>query len=143
MNKSIFIVLSLLLFISCQNAPSAKQVEYEQSLQHVLDEHDVLMEDMTKVSSLIQRVERKMDTTDRGQEYAKSADKLKNANESMFAWMHDFNEDFPDIHDKEKEFTEKEYQEKIEKLNEHEKTLEQLKKDFEESIATAQNLLNN
>lgn len=142
MKKSIFILLSLLVFVSCQKAPSAAQVEYEQSLQYVLDEHDVLMEDMTKVSSLLQRVKRKMDTTDEGQDFSKSADKLKAANEAMFAWMHDFNEDFPDIHDKEKEFTDEEYKERIERLKEHEKTLEQLKIDFEESITTAQNLLN-
>lgn len=142
MRKSFFILLSLLVFASCQKAPSDAQVEYEDSLQYVLDEHDILMEDMTKVSSLLQRVKRKMDTTDEGQSFAKSAGKLKAANEAMFAWMHDFNEDFPDIHDKEKEFTDEEYKERIERLKEHEKTLEQLKEDFENSIATAQALLN-
>ncbi|HLS30321.1 MAG TPA: hypothetical protein VK021_05660 [Flavobacteriaceae bacterium] len=138
MKKSFFILLSLLVFVSCQKT----QVEYEESLQYVLDEHDILMEDMTKVSSLLQRVKLKMDTTDEGQDFAKSADKLKAANEAMFDWMHDFNEDFPDIHDKEKEFTDEEYQERIERLKEHEKTLERLKTDFEESISTAENLLN-
>ena len=144
MKKILILFVGILFLTSCgEKKESQYKNDYEESLQVVLDEHDVLMEEMKTVSGLLQKVEPKIDDTESGEKYKLSAEKLKSANQSMFAWMKDFSEEFSDIHDKEKTFTEEEYRERIDKLQKQENALEQLKKEFEESISSAEKLINN
>jgi len=144
MKKILVLLVGIFLLISCgENKESEYKSDYEEILQGVLDEHDVLMEEMKTVSGLLQKVEPEIDDSEEGEEYEVSAEKLKNANKSMFSWMKDFSEEFSDIHEKGKTFTEEEYKERIEKLKKQENTLEQLKKEFEESISSAEELLSN
>lgn|SRR5699024_9253593 len=158
MKKVIILLLGVFTLISCgekkdsqdqKNNENQAELEvktaYEKHLQVVLDEHDVLMAEMKTVSGLLQKVEAETETAeeDAKEVYLKSAEKLQKANKSMFSWMKDFSEEFPDIHEKEKTFSEEEYKERVEKLKAQEELLEKLKKEFEEGISSAETLLNN
>ncbi|SRR5690625_3727739 len=142
MKKILVLLVGVFFLISCgENKESQYKSDYEEILQVVLDEHDVLMEEMKTVSGLLQKIEPKIGKSEK--DYEAAAEQLKNANKSMFAWMKDFSEEFSDIHEKDKTFTEEEYKERIEKLKKQENSLEQLQKEFEESISNAEELLNN
>jgi|SRR5690625_1871664 len=143
MKKSLVILFCLMAMISCKQGPSESQLKYDQTMKTVMDDHDELMKDMSKVSNLLQRVEAKMQDASNKNPYQKSIEQLKYANEAMFAWMHDFNEVFPDLHEeKDKTFSDEEYEKRLEELRKQEIKLEELKRDFEESISNAQDILN-
>lgn len=136
----IFVVISM--SFACQNTASDAQKQYEQNLQTVLDGHDELMKDMSKVSHLIQQLENPNSPANE-EKIPVATEDLKSANQAMFDWMHDFNEDFPDLYEKDKVLTKTDYEERIRLLKKHEKTLEEMKNHFEKSIKNAENLLVN
>lgn len=140
--KKLFLILALAFVgAACQNSVSDAQKQYEQKMQTVLDGHDVLMKDMSKVSHFIQQLESTVPGNANEEEIQIAIEDLKSANQAMFDWMHDFNQDFPDAYKKDKTFSEEEYKENVELLEKHEKTLEELEAHFKKSIAQAEKLV--
>lgn len=142
--RKIFLVLiiGLVGFWSCEKKPSQAEIDYRENVEYVLNGHDELMKDMTRVSQLIQETESKIDTTEQGQVFNEVNEKLKSANDQMFAWMRDFSKSFPDINKKDQVFTEEEYEERTEDLEKFKVSLNEMEAAFEESIREAEQKLN-
>lgn len=137
----IALALCLVLWSACQ--PKSQQT-YENKLQQVLDGHDELMEEMNELNLLITQLEARINAAEEEDVAAEqeALNQLKSVHEAMFDWMHNFGDEFPDISDKEKTFTEAEYQTRVLQLEEQETALLNLQKDFEQAISNAKILLN-
>lgn len=132
-------LLGVLFVVSCQEATSDAQLKYEEELQLVLDGHDELMAEMPQLNKLIQQLENQGESSQTETENALK--QLKEAHKSMFDWMHDFSEEFPDIHKKDKEYSEEEYKDLTKALKKQAETLERLENDFDQSMGNAENAL--
>src|SRR5699024_2332866 len=137
------LVLSVIGFtrFSCGESPSEEQLKYEEELRQVMDEHDELMKDMSLLNRLIRQVDEKSEGQDTA-DYNRVKEHLKSAHKAMFDWMHDFNEEFPDINkEKDSVFTGEEYKIRLKKLSRQQEILEKVENDFEQSIGEAEKLL--
>lgn len=140
MKKIVILFIAAIFLFSCGEKHSQARIDYEESLQEVLDGHDLLMKDLGKINSLIDRLEPKIDTTDEGIDYGSTVQKLKDAHDFMFSWMRDFSKEFPDVAEKNKTFTDEEYVKRSEGLEKQKKILSELEKAFEESISKAESM---
>lgn len=142
MKKTIILLMGILLVISCgeQQEPKHKK-EYEEVLQVVLDDHDELMEEMPKLNQYLEEVKSRIDTVENDSVYVQLEQKLQDSHQSMFDWMHDFSDEFPDVANKDKEYSAKEYKELTEKLKKQEEVVSEMKVDFKKSFKEAKEVL--
>lgn len=142
MRKIILIFILLIGVWACEKKTSEAELRYKENVEYVMDGHDDLMKDMTRVSQLIRETESKIDTTEQGQTFKQVNENLKAANDQMFAWMRDFSKEFPDINKKDQVFTEDEYRERAARLEKFKSSLNEMETAFETSISEAENALN-
>ena len=136
------VLLSVFLLLSCQDTPSEAENKYRENLKIVLDGHDELMKEIGTINSLIKQLDDSVKTSSDTIVYQKAGDQLKAAHEAMFDWMHDFSADFEDLHgDQDKQFSEEDYQKKVEALKKHEDRLSVLEEQFDSGISKAKEIL--
>jgi len=140
MKKIIIIVTAMLLIFSCKQPEEKAKMKYQEELQQVLDKHDTIMTNMSKINHLIKTLESQNVPVEDNIEAQKTIDKLKAIHKSMFDWMHDFDKEFPDIHEKDKSLSQDEFKEQTEALKAQDKKLTKMKEDFEETIRKAEAL---
>lgn len=137
-------ILILVLLAGCQKGPSEQQLDYENQLQEVLDDHDELMKDLSQINLLLRKLEAKQEAESEDSLAVQDAEKeLRSAHQSMFDWMHDFSKAFPDIHKKNKSFTDKEYEQLAQELKLESQKLEELELRFQSSIEKSYRLIDN
>ncbi|MEO9512405.1 MAG: hypothetical protein ABJN84_02785 [Flavobacteriaceae bacterium] len=109
-------------------------------MEQVMAIHDEVMPKMGTLGKLVGELKRKIDTTERGQQYEGAMKDLQAANKSMMDWMMGFGDRFDsdEILDG-KELTE----EKQKWLNEEEVKVKALRDHINSSIEEAEELLNN
>lgn len=140
--KRFLLLLSVIVLASC--AQTSKQEENFNAIKDsVLTIHDDMMKDMGVMSSLIQKVEPKIDSTEKGIEYKHASIRLKRAHDRMMGWMHEFNEEFPDLNNKEKTYSDQEYEAQTELMKSHQQKLEKLERQMNQSITNAEDILEN
>lgn len=140
--KKVFSILTLLVICaSCSNPPSEAEQEFNDLREKVFAEHDKVMEDMPTINNLIQKIEPKIDSTEQGIDYKRATQRLKNAHNFMMTWMRSFSKDFPDINDKEKDYSDEEYRERTKRLKGHEKIMYKVERDVNKSISYAELVL--
>lgn len=142
MKKYIFL-LTVLMLTACGHQTSQAEKDFNNLRQQVFTEHDELMKDMIKGNSLLQKIEDKTDNLDEEKqlEFKRSAQHLKHAHTFMMSWMHSFDKAFPNINNKDTTYTDKEYKERTERMEGHQKVLMKVKEDMDSSISEAQDLL--
>lgn len=140
MKRLIVLVTGLCFFISC-NQSASEQEEYEELKQEVLDGHDEVMAEVPLLNKLIKSIEEKADSTDHTEQAKSAVDKLKEAHDAMFDWMHDFSEDFPDINEKDQTFSSEEYKERIKRLEKQDDELERVREKFDQSISEGNSIV--
>ncbi|WP_459211784.1 PepSY-associated TM helix domain-containing protein [Aquimarina rhabdastrellae] len=123
-------------FTAC-NTLSKEEQQYDAIMQKVIDIHDEVMPKMGEVSSLIQKLEPKKDTTAQGKAYTAAQLDLKSAYDFMMDWMSDFSTKFPHG----EEVTTEAVPEKLKLLKEEEVEVLQVKEKINSSIKKAKELL--
>lgn len=145
MKKSTYALLTVIaisssILTSC-NKISEEEKEFDKTMQEVIYAHDEVMPQMTEISTLINDLESKMDTTATGQKYAKAQQDLKNAHDFMMEWMQDFSEKFPHQGTKLRDNTPDDLQKQLSLLKEEEKEVKQMRDAVNNSIKQAKELL--
>ncbi|WP_121667675.1 hypothetical protein [Mesonia aquimarina] len=145
MNKYLIIALvfTSVTLLSCNNSEKSSEKKYESAMTHVLEVHDEVMPEMTKLNNLISKLQEKIDTSDTKEKaklYQNAMNDLKGAHAFMMEWMRDFAEKFPNAL-KEPNYTEKEYEEKLNTLEAEEKEVKEMKRRVNNSIKEAEKLL--
>ncbi len=144
MKKFAALFILAIIATSCGSSTSQAKKDFNQLKKEVISEHDVMMKDVMQLSALIKKLKPQIDTTtQKGTAYKQASDRLKEAHDAMFTWMHTFHKAFPNISKENQTYTEEEYQKQLVKLKEQQKSLLTVKKSMEESIAHAQTLLAN
>ncbi len=131
-------LMLMLLFTSC-NLLSGEEKEFDTLMQKVIDVHDEVMPKMGEVSTLIKRIDPKVDTTAIGKPYAKAQQDLKDSYDFMMKWMSDFSDTFPYAEDRKADS--KELSKQMELLKQEEVKVNQLKDHINSSIKNAKKLL--
>lgn len=131
-----FILLSLALFLSCQQNP--KDSEKYAQIERILAIHDEVMPEMGTISGLISQIEPIYVADSTKVSFAKATQELKQANGAMMQWMMDFSEDFTtdEIMGKTKID-----QDKQSDLDRYEDSANRLKNQMLSAIKNAENLL--
>lgn len=140
--KTITAILGIcVLLISC-NQVSKEEQEFDKIMQHVIDVHDEVMPKMGELSTLIKKMEPKIDTTLTGKQFAEAQKGLKNSYDFMMDWMSDFSNKFP--HGEEVTSDNKAtFDKKFQLLQEEKKEVDLLKEQINNSIQNAKKLLAN
>jgi len=136
--KRCYIFLFTLLTFSC-NQLSKEEQQFDALMQNVIEVHDEVMPKMGEISSLIQKLELKIDTTTNGKLHAKAQQDLKDSYDFMMNWMTGFSEKFP--HTEEKKVS-KDILDQIKLLKEEEIKVGELRNQINTSIKNANTLLN-
>lgn len=129
-----------LIFFSCKET-SKKEKEFDKIMQEVMYAHDEVMPKMTEMSTLINDLESKKDSTTVGQKFAKAQEDLKNAHDFMMEWMQDFSDKFPHQGTKLTDNTPEEIEKQLSMLKEEEKEVKQMRDAVNNSIKNAKELL--
>ena len=135
-----YVLITGFLFTTSCNQLSKEEQEFDVLMQKVIDVHDEVMPKMGTISSLIKELEPKIDTTDAGKSYATAQKDLKASYDHMMDWMSDFSTKFPYGEENKSNDTEK-FMAKMKMLQEEETEVNELKKQINSSIQTAQKLL--
>lgn len=141
MKRTFFVLSLLVVFAACSNPPSKPEKDFRDMRQKVFAQHDSIMNDMTTINTYIMKLKPKIDTTEQGLTYKKASQRLKNANQFMMTWMHSFSDNFPDINNEDKKFTDEGYKERTEKLKGQKKILLQVEQNVDQSISYAKLVL--
>jgi len=108
-------------------------------MKEVMAIHEEVMPKMGKLSSLVEELKSKVDSTAQGQKYAKAMNDLQYANKAMIDWMGNFGDRF----DSDEILNGKKLTpEKKELLKEEEKKVKALREKINSSIDKAEKLLN-
>ena len=145
MNKYLIIALAFtsITLLSCNNSEKSNEEKYESTMSHVLEVHDEVMPKMGKLNNLISKLQKRIDSSGNNEEsklYIKAMNNLKGAHAFMMEWMRDFAEKFPNAL-KEPDYTEKEYEQRLNTLEAEEKEVKEMKRRVENSIKEAEKLL--
>ena len=139
MKKTIFVIailISGLLFVKC--GEEKKKEGSEASMETVMAIHDEVMSKMGSISKLVATLKPMVDSTEAGQAYGKAMKDLQDAHEAMMKWMQGFGDRF----DSDEIMNGKALSEEKEQwLKEEAEKMEAVKKQINESIARAQELL--
>lgn len=141
MKKNRLVLLTVMVLVACGNSTSETEREFEDLREKVLNEHDAIMNEMSKIGTLQQKLQPKIDSTENNSDYKQAAQNLDEVDKSMFTWMHQFDEKFPDISDKDKEYSDDELEDKIEELKTQKKKLDEIKHNFERHLKEAEHVL--
>ena len=136
----IFTIIGCLIFFSC-NETSQQEKEFDKIMQEVIYTHDEVMPKMTEMSTLINDLESKKDSTTVGQKFARAQEDLKNAHDFMMAWMQDFSDKFPHQATKLIDNTPEEIEKQLSMLKEEEKEVKEMRDAVNNSIKNAKELL--
>ncbi|GAA3514222.1 hypothetical protein GCM10022393_30180 [Aquimarina addita] len=141
--KKIFLSLLIITvttsLFSCNEQPKEEK-EFDALMTKIIGVHDEVMPKMGEMSSLIKKLEAKVDTTATGKKYAAAQEDVKGAYDFMMEWMGDFSKKFP--HNEEVTSDNKEvFDTKMEMLKEEEVEVNELKTKINNSIENAKKLL--
>lgn len=92
--KSLYIVLAVLLFISCDNEIKEQQIAFDNLKEKAMEAHDVIMPKMGDLMDLSNQLSQKMDSTNTDVMMSKKGE-LQKAHDDMMVWMRDYSEKFP------------------------------------------------
>ena len=142
MKKTLLLIFSGMLLASCGEAPkpSKEKIHYDESIDEILAVHDEVMPKMGELSSLIEKTEAKIDTTDTGKKFKVVNEELKGAHDFMMTWMRDFGEKFPNALN-DTTYTSKEYEKREPLLEEEKEEVREMKDRVTESMKNAKDLL--
>ncbi|MFC4095499.1 hypothetical protein [Euzebyella saccharophila] len=127
-------------FLILSGTISRGQEKEVTKMQQVMAQHDEVMDEMPKLSKLINQLQTKANASYKKEKYENAISDLKLANKSMMSWMANFGKRFEaDEMMKGKELTEK----KKRWLLEEEKKVALLKEEIELSISQAERVLGN
>ncbi|AYN69454.1 hypothetical protein D1013_19735 [Euzebyella marina] len=136
--RTSLLILMLTLFVSVSH--SQESGEEPNKMISVMASHDEVMNDMPKLSKLINKLTTRANASYKKEKYELAIKNLKAANQSMVSWMENFSERFDaDEMMKGKQLTE----EKKKWLLEEEKKIALLKEEIDLSISQAERILNN
>ena len=142
MKKTLVFIFAGILLISCgekQKASKEKQ-HYDESIDEILVVHDEVMPKMGTLSSLIEKTETKIDTTEIGKEFENVNQELKQAHEFMMTWMKDFGDKFPNAL-VDTTYSKEEYEKREPILSAEKEEVKEMKDRVNKSIEKAQELL--
>ncbi|MAN27817.1 MULTISPECIES: hypothetical protein [Mesonia] len=142
MKKTLVFIFAGILLVSCgekQKASKEKQ-HYDESIDEILVVHDEVMPKMGALSSLIEKTETKIDTTEIGKEFENVNQELKQAHELMMTWMKDFGEKFPNAL-VDTTYSKEEYEKREPILSAEKEEVKEMKDRVNKSIEKAQELL--
>ncbi len=130
------LLLIFLLVLGCKEQENTKDSDVR--MQQVMEIHDEAMPRMGELSKLVGEMKSRIDSTERGQEYAEAMEELQEAHEEMMEWMQNFGDRFePDEIINGKELSE----EKKEWLLEEEEKIKAVRENINSSIEMARELL--
>ncbi len=137
--KSFLYILSCFTFIAC-NQVSKEEAEFDAVMQQIIDVHDEVMPKMGEISSLIQQLTPKIDTTAIGQSHLQAQTGLKKSYDFMMDWMSDFSTKFPHGEPVTTDNPEV-FKQKMKLLLEEKTEVDALKTQIHQSITTAKQVL--
>lgn len=130
------LLLIFLLILGCKEQENTKDSDVR--MQQVMEIHDEAMPRMGELSKLVGEMKSRIDSTERGQEYAEAMEELQEAHQEMMDWMQNFGDRFePDEIINGKELSE----EKKEWLLEEEEKIKAVRENINSSIEMARELL--
>ncbi len=142
MKKTLLLIFSGIFLVSCgENQKASKEKQhYDESIDEILEVHDDVMPKMGTLSSLIEKTEAEIDTTERGKEFEKANKNLKEAHDFMMTWMKNFGDKFPNAL-LDTTYSKEEYKKREPILSAEKEEVKEMKDRVNESIEKAQELL--